>query len=74
MGTIGMWDIRASDEHCPYCKTDFGGLVWQCRYRRQSVAVRGVFNVRVPESRLCYKLFQLLLLWSYFMWISPALR
>ena len=50
------------------------GMAWQYRCRRWSVAVKGVFNMRDPESRPHYKLLWSPLLWSCFMWISPALR
>ena len=35
---------QAKSKHCLYCKTSFGGLAWQCRCRRQPVAVKGVFS------------------------------
>ena len=41
--------------------------------QRQSVAVKGVFSMKVPELRFHYKL-SWSLLWSFFMWISPALK
>ena len=40
---------RDMGHHCPCCKTSFGGLTWQCGGRRQSVAVKGVFNRRAPK-------------------------
>ena len=49
MDAIGMQDIKAKGEHCPYCKTSSGGLAWQFKCRRQSVAVIGVFSMRIPE-------------------------
>ena len=74
MDAIGMLDIRANGKHCSHCKADFGGLAWQCRYRKQSVAVKGVFNTRVPKWKLHYKLFWSPHLWSCFMWIFTGSR
>ena len=45
MGAIGMQDIKVYGKCCHYYKTGFGGLAWQCEYRRQSVAVKGVFSI-----------------------------
>ena len=64
MGAIWMQDIKANGKHCLYCKTGFGGLAWQWRCRKQSVAVKGVFSTRVPKPRLHYKLFWSPLLWK----------
>ena len=58
----------------PVARPDFGGLAWWCRCRRQSVAVKGEFNMRVPKWRLHYKLFWSPHLWSCFMWISPGIE
>ena len=48
-GCIGMQDIKAYSKCCPYCKTGFGGLAWQCECRRLSIDVKGVFSMRVPK-------------------------
>ena len=61
MDVIEMLDTRVNSTHCPCCKTSSGGLAWQCRCREWSVAVKGVFNMKEPAPRLCYKLF----------WLSP---
>ena len=49
MGAIGTQDIKAYDKHCPFCKTGFSGFAWQSKCRRQSVAVKGEFGMRVPK-------------------------
>ena len=68
VGHQGQWQMLS------LLQDKFGGLAWWCRCRRWSVAVKGVFNMRVPEGKLPYKLFWKPLLWSCFMWISLALR
>ena len=67
-------DIKVNRKHYPYCKTSSDDLAWQLECRRQSVAVRGVFGMKVSKPKLFYKLFWSALLWSRFMWISPASR
>ena len=67
-GHQGQWQMLSLLQHWFWC------LAWQCGCRRQSVAVKDVFSMQIPESRLHYKLFWSPPLWSCFMWISLALK
>ena len=48
---------QGQQEMLPLVQDQFGSLAWQCECRRWSVAMKGVFSMRLPKPRVHYKIF-----------------